>query len=174
VFSFGFLEKYINTSFFQICLLCRERGHSLKNCPDKSEGNLKKFCYNCGESRHSLSKCPKPIENGNPHTLIVDIPGALCLLAVLSSLMWFLRAGGYGFCKLLYLQSARAFEQELPWKQTWPLSKGTSWYSCLLNSHDTANGYGFDYAAIPFGKQIWHVLMPNMKCFWLIIILFSC
>ncbi|ONM12835.1 hypothetical protein ZEAMMB73_Zm00001d002032 [Zea mays] len=27
-----------------ICLLCRERGHSLKNCPDKSEGNLKKFC----------------------------------------------------------------------------------------------------------------------------------
>jgi hypothetical protein len=44
-----------------------------------------------------------------------------------------------------------------------------SWYSCLLNSHDTANGHGFDY-----GKQIWHVLMPNMKCFWLVIILFSC
>jgi hypothetical protein len=89
-FSFGFLEKQV---FFQICLLCRERGHSLKNCPDKSEGNLKKFCYNCGESGHSLSKCPKPIENGNPHTLIVDIPGALCLLVVLSLLMWFLRAG---------------------------------------------------------------------------------
>lgn len=58
---------------FQICLLCRERGHSLKNCPEKSEGNLKKFCYNCGESGHALSKCPKPIENGNPHTSILHI-----------------------------------------------------------------------------------------------------
>jgi hypothetical protein len=56
-----------------------------------------KFCYNCGESGHSLSKCPKPIENGNPHALIVDIPGALCLLAVLSLLMWFLCAGGTNF-----------------------------------------------------------------------------
>ena len=131
VIRFSFLEKYNNTIFFlQICLLCRERGHSLKNCPEKSEGNLKKFCYNCGESGHSLSKCPKPIENGNPCASIVGISGTLCLLAVLSLLAYVVSiCRGNEFCKLLYLQTARTFEQELPWKQTWHLSKGTLRYS---------------------------------------------
>ncbi|GMJ06526.1 hypothetical protein HRI_004321800 [Hibiscus trionum] len=44
-----------------ICLHCRQRGHSLKNCPDVMD---KKTCYNCGESGHSLSKCPQPLQDG--------------------------------------------------------------------------------------------------------------
>jgi len=49
----------------QICLFCRQRGHSLKNCPNKSEEVAEeKLCYNCGETSHSLSKCPHPIQDG--------------------------------------------------------------------------------------------------------------
>lgn len=49
----------------QICLLCRRRGHSLKNCPNKADESVdKKMCYNCGESGHSLAKCPLPIKDG--------------------------------------------------------------------------------------------------------------
>lgn len=48
----------------QICLLCRRRGHSLKNCPDKGEDSDKKLCYNCGEIGHSLNKCPQPLQDG--------------------------------------------------------------------------------------------------------------
>ncbi|XVF50827.1 hypothetical protein PTKIN_Ptkin04bG0134700 [Pterospermum kingtungense] len=44
-----------------ICLHCRQRGHSLKNCPDVMD---KKTCYNCGETGHSLSKCPQPLQDG--------------------------------------------------------------------------------------------------------------
>ncbi|XP_038993329.1 uncharacterized protein LOC120117057 [Hibiscus syriacus] len=43
-----------------ICLHCRQRGHSLKNCPDVMD---KKTCYNCGETGHSLSKCPQPLQD---------------------------------------------------------------------------------------------------------------
>ena len=50
----------------QICLLCRRRGHSLKNCPDKNERTVdKKLCYNCGEIGHSLANCPQPLQDGN-------------------------------------------------------------------------------------------------------------
>lgn len=44
-----------------ICLHCRRRGHSLKNCPDVMD---EKTCYNCGGSGHSLSKCPQPLQEG--------------------------------------------------------------------------------------------------------------
>ncbi|OMO95931.1 Zinc finger, CCHC-type [Corchorus capsularis] len=44
-----------------ICLHCRHRGHSLKNCPEIGE---KKLCYNCGETGHSLSQCPQPLQEG--------------------------------------------------------------------------------------------------------------
>lgn len=47
-------------------MFCRQRGHSLKNCPKKSDESIdKKFCYNCGENGHSLAKCPKPLQDGN-------------------------------------------------------------------------------------------------------------
>ncbi|KAJ0551803.1 putative transcription factor interactor and regulator CCHC(Zn) family [Helianthus annuus] len=49
-----------------ICLLCRQRGHSLKNCPDKNEENIDKtLCYNCGEFGHSLASCLQPLQDGN-------------------------------------------------------------------------------------------------------------
>ncbi|XP_022738264.1 uncharacterized protein LOC111291001 isoform X2 [Durio zibethinus] len=44
-----------------VCLLCRQRGHSLKNCPDVMD---KRKCYNCGETGHSLAKCPQPLQDG--------------------------------------------------------------------------------------------------------------
>ncbi|KAH7426095.1 hypothetical protein KP509_11G084500 [Ceratopteris richardii] len=47
---------------FQICLLCRKVGHSLKNCPSKS--NEEKLCYNCGSSGHRLAECKEPLKNG--------------------------------------------------------------------------------------------------------------
>lgn len=59
------LSKITNTiCSIQICLFCRQHGHSLKNCPEKSDTNKKKLCYNCGEVGHSLSKCPLPLEDG--------------------------------------------------------------------------------------------------------------
>lgn len=55
---------YVHT-VLQICLFCRQRGHSLKNCRNKSEEVVeKKLCYNCGETNHSLSRCPKPLQDG--------------------------------------------------------------------------------------------------------------
>ncbi|KAL2550471.1 VASCULAR-RELATED NAC-DOMAIN 6 [Forsythia ovata] len=49
----------------KICLFCRQRGHSLKNCRNKNEESLdKKLCYNCGENGHSLDKCPQPLQDG--------------------------------------------------------------------------------------------------------------
>lgn len=65
--------------WLQICLLCRQRGHSLKNCPDKNEENIdKKLCYNCGGFGHSLALCPQPLVDGN---LII-----YCALVVFPSL----------------------------------------------------------------------------------------
>lgn len=49
----------------KICLLCRRRGHSLKNCPNKDDEKVdKKLCYNCGETSHSLANCPYPLQDG--------------------------------------------------------------------------------------------------------------
>ncbi|KAL6127721.1 hypothetical protein ACLB2K_071084 [Fragaria x ananassa] len=49
----------------KICLFCRQRGHSLKNCQKKNENDMEaKLCYNCGESGHSLSRCPLPLQDG--------------------------------------------------------------------------------------------------------------
>lgn len=59
------MKIFIWMCLLQICLLCRRRGHSLKNCPDKNDevaGN--KLCYNCGETGHSLANCPQPLEDG--------------------------------------------------------------------------------------------------------------
>nr|XP_027103790.1 uncharacterized protein LOC113725024 isoform X2 [Coffea arabica] len=49
----------------KICLLCRQRGHSLKNCSkQKDDSTDNKFCYNCGQTGHSLAKCPQPLQDG--------------------------------------------------------------------------------------------------------------
>ncbi|KAL6971939.1 hypothetical protein U1Q18_031622 [Sarracenia purpurea var. burkii] len=49
----------------KICLLCRQRGHSLKNCLNKNDDTMdKKLCYNCGDTGHSLDKCSQPLQDG--------------------------------------------------------------------------------------------------------------
>lgn len=49
----------------QICLVCRRRGHTLKNCPSKNdETESTKLCYNCGQAGHSLAQCPQPLQDG--------------------------------------------------------------------------------------------------------------
>ncbi|KAM1232089.1 hypothetical protein ACFX13_042685 [Malus domestica] len=49
----------------KICLYCRQRGHSIKNCLNKKDDSVaEKLCYNCGENGHSLSNCPYPLEDG--------------------------------------------------------------------------------------------------------------
>ncbi|XP_024171937.1 uncharacterized protein LOC112177860 isoform X2 [Rosa chinensis] len=49
----------------KICLFCRQRGHSLKNCQKKNENDTEaKLCYNCGETGHSLSRCPLSLQDG--------------------------------------------------------------------------------------------------------------
>ncbi|KAB2596673.1 hypothetical protein D8674_032123 [Pyrus ussuriensis x Pyrus communis] len=49
----------------KICLYCRQRGHSIKNCLNKKDDSVaEKLCYNCGENGHSLSNCPYPLEHG--------------------------------------------------------------------------------------------------------------
>ncbi|ORX61585.1 hypothetical protein DM01DRAFT_1332183 [Hesseltinella vesiculosa] len=41
-----------------ICFGCREKGHSVENCPKKT--SEQGICYNCGSTEHSLKKCKKP------------------------------------------------------------------------------------------------------------------
>lgn len=56
---------FVCEKWLQICLLCRQRGHSLKRCPNKKDKTVdKKLCYNCGEAGHSLSNCPLPLQDG--------------------------------------------------------------------------------------------------------------
>ena len=175
MFSFGFLEKYINKFFFSRFACFAGSGVIVwRTVLTKAREIWRNFAITVVNLDTLFPSAPSPLRMVIlTHTHCrhsgCSMPASRVIIAYVVSM-----CRGYEFCKLFYLQSARAFEQELPWKQTWHLSKGTSWYSCLLNSHDTANGHGFDYAAIIYGKQIWHVLMPNMKCFWLIIILFSC
>lgn len=41
---------------FVVCLGCRKRGHSLKNCPNAAEKNI---CFNCNSTDHILRNCPE-------------------------------------------------------------------------------------------------------------------
>lgn len=53
---------------YSICLGCRQRGHVLKNCPNK---NVVKYdarneiCFNCGSKDHALRACPLPKKMGH-------------------------------------------------------------------------------------------------------------
>ncbi|KAI8381293.1 uncharacterized protein BYT42DRAFT_300302 [Radiomyces spectabilis] len=42
-----------------ICFGCRQKGHSVGNCP-KAKQSAQGICYNCGSSEHSLKNCKKP------------------------------------------------------------------------------------------------------------------
>jgi hypothetical protein len=125
---------------FQICLLCRERGHSLKNCPEKSEGNLKKFCYNCGESGHSLSMCPKPIENGNlMHFLYLCFPTVLSLPNWFYSLNMILYTGGTKFASCFVCKQQGHLSKDCPENKHGVYPKVFYHTPDLLNSLGIAN-----------------------------------
>lgn len=65
----------------QICLVCRRRGHSLKNCPNKNDDTVdSNLCYNCGESGHSLAKCPQPLQDGNIFSSLLE--HIICLVSL--------------------------------------------------------------------------------------------
>ncbi|KAI9348680.1 hypothetical protein BDR26DRAFT_776467, partial [Obelidium mucronatum] len=73
------------------CFLCRQNGHSIKNCPrsnsTKSDADLdandldaiaaemdaastpaaEGICYRCGSANHSSAKCKKKMNSDNPY-----------------------------------------------------------------------------------------------------------
>lgn len=66
VVDITYIDGFVFIRCSQICLFCRQRGHSLKNCQKKNENDMEaKLCYNCGETGHSLSRCPLPLQDGN-------------------------------------------------------------------------------------------------------------
>ena len=81
-----FLNSYISAEHekakerYTVCLGCRKKGHSLKNCPAESSfhqtpggGNL--VCFNCNSKEHCLRDCDKP-RDPDPKKL----PFAKCFL----------------------------------------------------------------------------------------------
>jgi len=68
-------QKTENTT----CFACRERGHSVKDCPQASSTTSAPalgICFRCGSGKHSLSSCKKPIpeDPSNP------LPFASCFV----------------------------------------------------------------------------------------------
>eukprot|EP00850_Spirogloea_muscicola_P001929 SM000007S20889 [mRNA] locus=s7:736660:738076:- [translate_table: standard] len=76
----------------QTCLLCRERGHQLKDCPraaaapsagGPAAAGAAGICYNCGAAGHRLASCPDPPRGGcckvcgKVSHLAKDCPGKL-------------------------------------------------------------------------------------------------
>ncbi|KAJ2248864.1 hypothetical protein GGI13_004484 [Coemansia sp. RSA 455] len=42
------------------CFLCRQKGHSVKNCPKAESGTAVDVCYHCGSADHTTKVCPTP------------------------------------------------------------------------------------------------------------------
>jgi zinc finger CCHC domain-containing protein 9 len=45
-----------------ICFQCRQRGHTVANCPNSTVANC---CYKCGSTEHTLGNCPKRSRRGD-------------------------------------------------------------------------------------------------------------
>lgn len=43
-----------------LCYNCGDRGHKLRDCPEKSKGTK---CFNCNDYGHVANKCPKITED---------------------------------------------------------------------------------------------------------------
>lgn len=54
-----------------ICFQCRQRGHTVANCPYKTVANC---CYKCGSTEHSLARCPKRARDDD------SLPFATCFV----------------------------------------------------------------------------------------------
>jgi zinc finger CCHC domain-containing protein 9 len=48
----------------RVCLGCRKKGHSLKDCPERFNSDQQKKCYNCGKTDHTTRACPEPPKDG--------------------------------------------------------------------------------------------------------------
>lgn len=66
--SIDALRQSRNRRSKPVCLRCRNRDHTVKNCPQ----GMEYICYNCGSNDHTLSRCPNP--RGQ------DLPYASCFI----------------------------------------------------------------------------------------------
>lgn len=56
------------------CFLCRQKGHSVQNCPRNTKeqsdtidmSSMGSICFRCGSLEHILSKCPQKINTKDP------------------------------------------------------------------------------------------------------------
>lgn len=42
------------------CFLCRQKGHSIKNCPKAESDTAVDICYHCGSNEHTTKNCATP------------------------------------------------------------------------------------------------------------------
>ena len=84
-----------------MCLICKKRGHRMKDCPNlgdhQSVGNI---CYNCGDNDHGLTDCPKPIGDNLPFAkcFICKETGHLSKNCPQNTNGIFYKGGGCYFC----------------------------------------------------------------------------
>lgn len=65
-----------------VCYNCRERGHSIQQCPRQGATSSRKkeqkvaaaICYKCGSTEHTLSRCKRKDENDD------SLPFATCFI----------------------------------------------------------------------------------------------
>lgn len=79
-----------------VCLRCRDRDHTVKDCPK----GMEYICYNCGSNDHTLSQCPNPRGQDLPFAscFICDQRGHLASGCERNENGIYPRGGGCRFC----------------------------------------------------------------------------